>query len=195
MIQYSQWLPIFVVFIAGFFALHQIRSNNITNARIKWLDNLKLSVADFFSEATGLLMKEGVARAINLRRQNEPNKEQHQLDYDKMNYSVMEHLQTIELKYSLLKLNLNPKEKLHMNFEKLLESFMDLINKTPDTSDSEYSSLLKEITICNNKLIEISRYIIKLEWERTKRSYISRLYYKRLGKGRRLMIEGIDITI
>ena len=75
MIQYSQWFPIFFVFIAGFFALHQIRSNNITNARIKWLDNLKLSVADFFSEATGLLMKEGVARAINLRRQNEPNKE------------------------------------------------------------------------------------------------------------------------
>jgi len=195
MIQYSQWLPIFVVFIAGFFALHQIRSNNITNARIKWLDNLKLSVADFFSEATGLLMKEGVARAINLRRQNEPNKEQHQLDYDKMNHSVMEHLQAIELKYSLLKLNLNPKEKLHVNFEKLLESFMDLINKIPDISDNEFRSLLHEITICNSKLIEISRYVIKLEWERTKRSYLSRLYYKNLGKGRKLMNEGIDITL
>jgi hypothetical protein len=195
MMEYSKWLPIFVVFIAGFFALHQIKANNITNARIKWLDNLKLLVADFFSEATGLLMKEGVSRSLDLRRKYEPNKEQHQLDYDKMNYSVMEHLQAVELKYSLIKLNLNPKEKLHINFEEILEAFMDLINKAPDANDNEYLSLLNEIGICNSKLILISRCVIKLEWERTKRSYLSRLYYKSFGKGRKIKTDGLDIKI
>lgn len=51
-------LPLLVASLTGFIALYQIRSNNITNARIKWLENLKQVLTDFISESMIFQLKE-----------------------------------------------------------------------------------------------------------------------------------------
>ena len=61
----TRWLPLLVVTVAGFFALSQIKSNNITNARIKWLENLKQVLTDFISESSSFQFKEGISVGIS----------------------------------------------------------------------------------------------------------------------------------
>ena len=63
----TRWLPLLATLVAGIFALSQIRSNNITNARIQWLQNLKQVLTDFLSECLSLQLKEGLSKGINER--------------------------------------------------------------------------------------------------------------------------------
>lgn len=189
-------LPLLAVFIAGSLALNQIRANNITNARIKWLENLKQLVSDFFSECTILILKEGVSDAINKRRELAPTDPTVQAYYDKINESIIDHLKIIESKHDLIKLNLNPKEDLHLKFEKLLDGYMDLLNKIPSLkSKPEFGELSKKMSLHSDTLILLSRFIIKLEWEKTKRSFFRRKYYLFFGKGRRILKEAKSLEI
>ena len=60
-----RFIPIFAVIIAGLFALFQIRSNNITNARLRWLENFKQLITDFIAEITSIQLKEGITKNIS----------------------------------------------------------------------------------------------------------------------------------
>jgi hypothetical protein len=194
--KFMQWLPVIVAFLAGSFALHQIRSNNITNARIKWLENLKQLVTDFFSECAVLQMKEGVSRGINERREIDPTNENAQSYYDRINESIIDHLKIIESKHDLIKLNLNPKEDLHLKFENILDNYMDFFNKIPKhKTPEEYKDLIRTMSSYSETLNLLTRYILKLEWEKTKRSFLSKEYYMKFGMGRKIKTEALELEI
>lgn len=183
-IEFIKWLPLLIALLTGGFALVQIRSNNITNSRIRWLENLKQLVSDFFAECAILQIKEGISIGINERRKLSPTDKEIQLQYDKINESTVEVLRNIELKYNLIILNLNPLEDLHQQFEKILEDYMDLFNQIPKIKEPiEYVGLIRRMKPYSDALTKLTRYILKLEWEKTKRSYLSKQYYMKLGKG------------
>jgi hypothetical protein len=190
------WLPLLVTLVAGIFALFQIKSNNITNARLKWLDNLKQVLTDFLSECTILQLKEGVSKGIK-EIGLENNISSTTLDYLKrLDESIIEHLKIIESKYSLIKLNLNPKEILHQKLEELLDDYMSLFNEIPEKkATKDYNALTRQMEAYSGTLVLLIRYIMKLEWEKTKRTYLSRMFYMNIGKGKTLIFEAVNLKL
>lgn len=190
------WLPLLIALLTGGFALVQIRSNNITNSRIRWLENLKQLVSDFSAECAILQMKEGMSMAINERRRSNPTDKDIQQHYDRINESTVDVLRNIELKYNLIILNLNPLEDLHQQFEKILEDYMDLFNQIPKIKTAvEYFELLRRMKPYSDLLTQLTRYILKLEWEKTKRSYLSKQYYMKLGKGKIIKRKALELKM
>ena len=192
--KFIQWLPILVVFIAGAFALHQIRSNNITNARIKWLENLKQIISDFFSECAILQLKWGLLQRIDEESKLTTTNQNIQSFYDKINDSIIDNLKIIESKHDLIKLNLNPKENLHLKFENILDIYMRIIDEIPSNKNLEkYEGLVKGLAAYSETLKLLIRYIMKLEWEKTKRSYLSKYCYMKFGKGKKILKEAMSL--
>ena len=189
-----QWLPLLVTFTAGMFALFQIRSNNITNARIRWLENLKQVLTEFLSECATLQLKKGVSKEIDERGKEAPVPEAAQVYYNKISEETIDHLKTIEAKHDLIKLSLNPKEEVHQKLDKLLDEYMELFNKipTPHTTQ-DYNALLRKMSAYSNTIVLLVRYIMKLEWEKTKRLYLSRYIFMNFGKGERLLAEALGL--
>ncbi len=192
----TQWLPLLVTIVAGIFALSQIKSNNITNARIKWLENLKQVLTDFLSECTILQLKEGVSKGIYEKGQKTPVSDNTLAYLNKINESTIEHLKIIESKHDLIKLNLNPKEILHQKLEKLLDDYMELFNKIPEKKTTEdYNALTRKMGAYSDTLVLLIRFIMKLEWEKTKRTFIFRKWYMKFGNGKKMLIEASNIKL
>jgi len=192
----TRWLPLIAAFVAGIFALFQIRSNNITNARIKWLENLRLLLTEFLSECTILQLKEGVSKGI-YERGEKSNTPENVLTYlNKLTESTIEHLKIIESKHDLIKLNLNPKELLHQKLEKLIDTYMELFNQIPVIKKlEEYNALTRKMGAHSDTIILLIRYIMKLEWEKTKRPYFNRGYYFKFGEGKKILSEAMALTL
>lgn len=190
----TKWLPLIAVVITGFFALKQIRTNNITNARIKWLEVVKTLITDFFAESSILTIKKGVEKHINKMRSIGHNPNDAEAFAKEVGNDTLDHLKIIEIKYDLIKLNLNPKEDLHTNFEKILDIYMSKINQIPIKEGEEYRQLSQEMSKCYDKLLLLARYIMKLEWEKTKRQTLSFAWYMRFGKGKSIRKEALAIT-
>ena len=190
-----QWLPLIIASIGALTALHQIRSNNITNARIRWLENFKYLLSDFVSECTALIIEDGVSKAFN-EKGDEYINEVAKSYYTKIIERVVDHLKVIESNHDLIKLNLNPKEKLHIKFERVLDIYMEYVNKLPACKSlEEYNELTKKMRPYSNALTLLARYIVKLEWERTKKSFLYKVYYMKFGKGKIVLNEAINLEI
>lgn len=190
------WLPLAAI-VTGFFALKQIRSNNITNARIKWLDNLKTLIADFFAECDTLTYKEVASFGVNERRKLDPKNETAQKLHDDLSLELIDALRIIAIKHDLIKLNLNPKEPLHIKFEKLLDGYMGIFNTIPKTKkDSEdFKMIARNLNKHSEVLLLLARFICKLEWEKTKRGFLSRAWFFKIGKGNQLLREALALEI
>lgn len=192
----TRWLPLLIASLTVFFALYQIRSNNITNARIKWLENLKQVLTDFISESTIFQLKEGVSRGIEQSSQIIIPSETTKVYLNKINESIIEHLKTIESKHNLIKLNLNPREDLHKKLETLLDDYMDLFNQIPTQKTlKSYNIIILKMRAHSDTIILLIRYIMKLEWEKTKRSYFSRIFYMKFGKGKEILMEALNLKL
>ena len=89
-----RWLPLIVAILTGIFALSQVRSNNITNARIKWLENLKQVLTDFISECAIYQIKEGVSKGIEQSCQN-TNVNENIKDFSHFNFLITENAEKV----------------------------------------------------------------------------------------------------
>lgn len=192
----TRWLPLLATLIAGIFALFQIRSNNITNARIKWLENLRRIFTEFLSECMILQFEEGLAKQITAQDASTKVGDSTLAYLNKINESYLEHLKIIDSKYHLIKLNLNPKEDLHQKLESLLDNYMRLLNKIPtQKSVGDYYALLQKMSPHSDRIVLLIRYIIKLEWEKTKRPYLSRKWYMKFGNGKKILHEALCLNL
>lgn len=192
----SRWLPLLTAILAGIFALSQIRSNNITNARIKWLENLKQLLTEFLSECMVLQLSEGLKKGLAEKNPNEPVSDSMKTYLNKINESTFDKLKIIESKHNLIKLNLNPKEELHQKLEKLLDHYMKLFNEIPiQTNLDDHNFLGRKMNSYSDTIILLIRYVMKLEWEKTKRPFLSRIFYMSWGKGKELLTEALNLKL
>jgi|GEM_PF-3264309 len=197
-LSFIQLLPLIITFVAGSFALWQIRSNNVTNARIKWLDNFKQIITDFIAEICILQMKDGIITGLEelSASTSMPLPTGAQKYIDNYQGSIQDHLKVIEQKYYLLKLNLNPKEELHTKLEMLLEAHVAIVNRIPLAKNKkEHDQLTREMRPYTDCMTLLTRHIMKLEWEKIKRPLPSRVYYFRFGKGKLLKKEATGLAI
>lgn len=191
-----KWSPLLGVIIAGSFAIFQIKANNVTNARIKWLDNLKQVVTDFLSEGAIIQLKHGIQKEIDERGvENEISKDAKDFSLQLIK-DLLEHLKLIELKYNLIVINLNPKEPLHQKLEKHLKDYMDLFNEMPlKKKSNDHKALMRTLEAHSDTLSLLIRYTIKLEWERTKRTSCNWRWYKKCGKGKGILDEALNLEL
>jgi hypothetical protein len=193
MMDWKIWIPLIGVLIAGTSALRQIRSNNITNAKLKWLENFKIIVSDFLSESSTLVWRSNMCNDIFERIKTQPNKEA-ELYANKLQEALVENIKVVDLKYYLVKLALDPKEKIHIKFEQMLNQYMDVLNKVPLSDSAERKKITKRLREYSENFILINRYITKLDWEKTKRNDLSFLYYIKIGKGKKILKEALLIN-
>jgi len=189
-------VSVFVVLLGGFFALTQIRANNITNARIKWFESLRTLLTEFFTASFDLQMKEGVYSGIEERRHLVPITQSTENYLQSIKESSIERLTAFEHKYNLLLLQLNPKEPLHIKLEKLITEYTHLHNKIPSSrSQIDFIKLSRTLEAYSDTILLLSRFMLKIEWDKTKRNGLQRWYYMKIGKGRKLLREAINMPL
>jgi hypothetical protein len=171
---WNDYLPLLIALVTAIVALFQIKSNNVTQSRIHWIDELRKALSEFLS----------IMKFIPLRIANITN-DISQLDKNSLNFKeasekfINEGYQEIELKYvkasqllSQINLSLNDDEKKHSELIKKLKEYLEKAGKAIKTKTIE------ELNALENDCINLSKGILKEEWEKAKRVKISYWIYK-----------------
>lgn len=191
----TTWLPLLIAIVVGIFALWQIKSNNITNARIKWLDNIKQLFTDFLGECIAFQTKIGLSLKTNSYNKSILTDNQTSFLHE-IHVSLLDHFKTIESKLLLIRLNLNPNETLHKKFDILLKKYTDILGEALRSNNYEdFDACMRKIEFYSDTTTLLLKLIIKLEWEKTKQSGISYKYYMAYGKGKKLFEDAIELEI
>jgi hypothetical protein len=152
-------------------------------------------ISDFISESEMILLNKMASGSIE-NRAKEQSIPKNAIDFiEKVNADLPLQLKSIEAKYILIKLNLNPKEDLHIKFEEALELYMDQFNKIPlvKNDKDESINLIQTMRKQNECLILLARNLMKLEWEKIKKSELNYFLYSHFGKGKILLKESLKI--
>jgi hypothetical protein len=187
--------------IAGLSAMWQIKSNKITSARLEWLQNLKSLISTYIKSSVIIskyltqidsmneMMKEAENKSMNLEGDKEIDKMLRRRITEDRIVAVEKLIES----HSLIILNLNPKEDAHNRFVILLNNHLNRVNwlsanppgKEPSASwKSQYDSFNQYQTA----LLNFSQLILKLEWEKAKRNWISYIWWQNC-KGIKLQCE------
>lgn len=177
--------------IAGLSAMWQIKSNKITSARLEWLQNLKSLISSYIKssviiskylaqiESMNEIMKEAENKSMN----PEGDKEIDKILRTRITADRIVAVEKLIESHSLIILNLNPKEDAHNRFVILLNNHLNRVNwlsanaptnETKSLWDSQYESYNQHQTA----LLNFSQLILKLEWEKAKRNWISYIVWK-----------------
>ncbi len=179
--------------IVGQYAIIQIRNNNITNARIKWLENLKNFISQFAACSSDLILSVQISHYKAAYENQEKNISDLNWEHEKRVINLITSLYT---NLHLIILNLNPKEDSHIKLKDKLNAHYKLLTdfiKTYGNLTNDKGEKISEMEYINKvdeKILEIillSRYIMKIEWEKVKRSESDFNDYINFGKGKEFM--------
>lgn len=148
----------------------QVRANNISSARIKWINELRPLMANFLlSSATlkrssKLLSKykddDGELNLLNIEDVEE--KKQAEKVFEKLNSSYAD----ADKIYASIRLFLNPVEDLHSNFINKVDAFLQqILNQFLNTEGSDG---FEEESISGYQLELLAQEILKEAWEQAK---------------------------
>lgn len=158
--------------IAGLFAMRQIKSNNITNARIKWLKRLKELIGMFVVSCNTIAFK--YITDVNKKSEHE------QRILDTLNEII---------------LNLNPSECAHQRFQKLIEIHADNVFRLYREVSVKNTPNEDNFLASEAKVKKLAKLILKLEWEAAKKSTSDYEDYLNYGKGSQFKILADNFNI
>ncbi|WP_437396648.1 hypothetical protein [Flagellimonas lutimaris] len=149
-------ITIIIALIAGLVALYQVKSNVVSSARIKWIEDLRSALCDYYDSAlrSTLYLESGDG-------------------FKKLGFSDETAYTRYEEQHSKYHLNsnkirmlLNPNEKSHANLIKIMDAIdkFYLIENVQDINQEKVEAKLKDI-------VEISREIMKTEWDKSKKIF------------------------
>jgi hypothetical protein len=157
------------------------------------LDALRKLVADFSSEVTSLSIKMGVISHVDTLKESGHYSNPAEEFTQALNKEKIPQLQRIQLKYDLIRLNLNPREEIHIQMETILGRYMDMINEIPIKEGNELHKLNMDMRAEYEKLILIARLVMKLEWEKTKQIPFRYWIFMKCGLGKTIKKEAFSI--
>jgi hypothetical protein len=201
---FSNWTPIIVVLLTGLIAIHQIRVNNITNARIKWLQNLKTLLTDFLVSTSNLIQNKIHLIQINEAWLKNANNKLTTQDADlnkelklKILIDAFDNKGKLKTNLNLIDLNLNSKELPNQNLMEMLKMYLKMSIELFETDKDDKDEDIRKKMVLTSKLegdiIHLSGCIMKLEWEKTKRWRPYYWYYLYIGNGRKIYLEAKDL--
>jgi len=150
-------ITIIMALLAGLIALYQVKSNVISNARMKWMEELRTSLSELCDSAARTLLNYN-----NYLKGQELADKDYRDDYDR----YMNSFSKFNILRGKVKLLLDPDNDKHIQIEELINDVShkisnEKINITPST---ELSAKLASI-------IELSKQIFKEEWKRSKKVF------------------------
>ena len=152
-------VTILIALIASFLALYQIKLNTISSARIKWIQDLRLTVSEFITLVADLTvhLKNMIDRATD---QGDGYKTAYKEDY-KEYFRLSTQLKT---KGVLIKLFLNDSENKHTKIKEFIDKIESIIHEKGigDLDTSEIKQLLDKFRITISE-------ILSEEWKKSKK--------------------------
>ena len=155
---YKNAITILLGLVAAFIALYQAKSNIISSARIRWIEDLKSLLSEFYSVTIDVLSAyENYTSAK--KNENDERRIAHYTLYDS-------HSTKFNALVNKIKMQLNSDEIEHRNIEKAVEHIDTklCIENIKKATQNEIEEDLKEI-ITNSKII------FKKEWEKSKKLF------------------------
>lgn len=144
-------LTIIIALIAGLVALYQVKSNIVSSARIRWIENLRLDISELYNCSLSTMLY------FNMYQTKRDMK-----DFDKYDSA---HSKFFVLA-NKVRMQLNLKEEKHKELIQLLNQVEDMMDpKNIQKHDQE----IVEIEL--KKIVSISRDIFKIEWDRSKKIF------------------------
>lgn len=147
-------ITIVIALLAGMIALYQVKSNVISTARIKWMDDLRNNLSEVCDSA--------MDTSLNFSNHIDNEKENLYDDYEKylLSYSKF----TIASSKTILLLD--SENNIHSQIETLIEDIDVMLDdeNIEETTQDELSTKLDEI-------IKLSKQVFKKEWKRSKKVF------------------------
>ena len=147
-------ITITVAFIAGSFALFQVKSNIITSSRISWIESLRETISLFCMEVDNC----GLSKANMLDlSENEKTGNNFKELYSSYSNSSKE----IEKLRNKIALYLNPQDLNHAKLEVIMNVIVNQVHNPNDQRNETKIHLLK--------LVDSSREILEKEYSKSKK--------------------------
>ena len=150
---------VFLALMGGFVALCQVKANVISSARIKWIEEFKIDIAEYSATTHSVIFNynEYIDAEDKDRR-----KFYHQKYMEDVNQSV-------SLKSKII-MNLNRKEPYYEKIYQIItriEALTEYVNLKDIADEKNYHIIEKEF----NDLNFVTHQVMKLEWEKAKRMF------------------------
>lgn len=152
-------VTIIIALIAGVIALYQVKSNIVSSSRIRWIENLRTSISEYYqaSLATGLFLENW----INLEPKPKADDDQREL---LRNY--LDAHSTYFIKSNNIRMFLNPNKLDHKEIENVMDKIDSFFNeKNVENINQEI------IEVELKKIVLLSRKIFKKEWTKSKKIF------------------------
>lgn len=133
--------------------LAQIRANNISKARVEWIQNLRVLLSDFFGNISEVSTKIDDMRIAKDKNVNEVTN---------LFNEIVPLLHKMQTQNNQIELYLNPDNESHKNLLDSIEEYMKVITAESRTQDNAKDNILAE------KVIQKSRVVLKEAWEKAK---------------------------
>jgi len=150
---------IVIALIAGIIALYQVKSNIVSSSRIRWIENLRISISEYYqaSLATGLFLENW----MNLDENTEVNDDEREL---RRNY--LDAHSTYFIKSNNIRMFLNPNKSDHKEIENIMDK-IDTFFEEKNVRDINQALIENEL----KKIVVLSRKIFKEEWRKSKKIF------------------------
>jgi hypothetical protein len=144
-------ITILIALIAGMVALYQVKSNIVSSARIKWIEELRHEISQLYNDSLGTILYWGIY-----------NESKENVDYDKYDLA---HSNFFILS-NRIKMKININEEKHKELDQII---MEVAQMLEPEEIEKYKQ--EDIEIKLKKIVIISREIFKKEWDRSKRIF------------------------
>jgi len=144
-------ITVVLALTAGLVALYQVKSNIVSTARIKWIEETRQDISQLYNESLGTILY-----WTNFKLNNKPE------DYNKYDIS---HSNFFILS-NRIRMRLNIKEDRHLKLERILNDIEIMLD--PDNIEKHKQ---EDIEIKLKEVVKLSREIFKIEWDKSKKIF------------------------
>lgn len=149
-------VTIFIALIAGMVALHQVKLNVISAARIKWIEDLRETLSLYCCE---IEIAANAKLDLGDVRQGKSGKELEDV-LDKFHNPYVNASKEVQKLQSKIFLYLDSENSQHKKIEELLRLNSILLHKAPGDNRDEMRKNIVELT-------KIAKVIFKIEWRKS----------------------------
>ncbi len=153
-------VTIVIALFAGIVALHQVKLNIVSDARIKWIESLRDTLSQYCTE----LDKYSLAKANYFDERKVKSGEDLENALSKFYHPYTETANEVLRLQSKLMLYLNSKDQNHKQIEDLLRQNSIILH---DLSDCHVEKIRRNI----EQIIRLGKEIFRLEWRKSKRMF------------------------
>ncbi|MEI6766788.1 MAG: hypothetical protein WCM76_14250 [Bacteroidota bacterium] len=171
---WKDYLPLIIAILTAIFALFQMKSNHVTQSRIKWIDDLRKNICEFISIMNSINVQ--ISNMVDEISKLDRDSDDYATDREKIfvNYykGLAEDHKNADFLINQIDLSLNDSEMKHTRLVEQLGTFAEKSKESHQKKELEKLDLLKA------DCIKLSKEVLKDEWEKAKRTKIGYKCYR-----------------